>query len=125
MTLILDAGAFLAVEKNHRALVALLKGELLARRVPVTHGGVVGQVWRDGGRQVRLARLLRGVVVPPRAADRGRRAGTLVGRAGKSDVIDASVVLLAEDGDSILTSDPRDLEKLAAAAGTHVDLVPV
>ena len=34
-------------------------------------------------------------------------------------------VLLAADGDDILTSDPDDLRALAAAAGVHIDLVPV
>ena len=40
-------------------------------------------------------------------------------------MIDAAVVLLADDGDEIFTSDPVDLEELAAAAGTHVELVPI
>lgn len=40
-----------------------------------------------------------------------------------SDVIDAAVVLLAADGDTILTSDTRDLEPLAVAAGLQIDLV--
>jgi len=52
-------------------------------------------------------------------------AGALLGRARRSDVIDAAVVLLAADGDSILTSDAEDLELLAEKAGVHVDLVPV
>jgi hypothetical protein len=39
------------------------------------------------------------------------------------DVIDAALVLLAEDGDLLLTSDPDDLEPLARTAGLHVDIV--
>jgi hypothetical protein len=42
-----------------------------------------------------------------------------------ADVVDAAVVLLAQDGDFILTSDPHDLEPLASAAALHVDIVPV
>ncbi|MBI4614838.1 MAG: hypothetical protein HY720_14600 [Planctomycetes bacterium] len=125
MTLVLDAGALLAVERGDRHVIALLKGELLARRVPMTHGGVVGQVWRDPRRQVRLSLFLRDVVVAPLDDPLGRRAGALLGRARRADVIDAAVVLLAADGDSLLTSDPGDLRDLAAAAGIHVDLVPV
>jgi hypothetical protein len=41
------------------------------------------------------------------------------------DVIDATVVLLAADGDMSLTSDAGDLQPLAAAAAVHVDIVPV
>ncbi len=46
MTLILDAGALTAVERADREIVALLKAERRAGRMPVTHGGIVGQVWR-------------------------------------------------------------------------------
>jgi hypothetical protein len=106
-------------------MMALLKGEMQLRRAPVTHAGVVGQVWRGGKRQERLAALLRGVAVAPLDEDLGRRSGALLGRARRSDVIDAAVVLLADDGDSILTSDAKDLEPLAEKAGVHVDLVPV
>ena len=124
MTLVLDAGAFLAVERGDRQVVALLKGERLADRAPRTHGGVVAQVWRGGGgRQGALARLVAGVEVVPVDDALGRRAGMLLGRAGATDVVDACVVLLATDGDDILTSDTGDLRDLAAAAGVHVELI--
>jgi hypothetical protein len=124
--LILDAGAFLAVERADRSTAALLKRELLARRVPVTHGGVVGQVWRGGtGRQANLSRLLAAVEVVPLDDHLGRRAGALLGRTRMADAIDAAVVLLAVDGDTILTSDPDDLCPLAVVATIHVDIVPV
>jgi hypothetical protein len=95
MTLVLDAGALLAVERGDRELMALLKGELRRRRAPVTHGGVVRQIWRGGKRHERLAAFLRGVAVAPLDEDLGRRSGALLGRARRSDVIDAAVVLLA------------------------------
>ncbi len=125
MSLVLDAGAFVAVERADRSVVALLKRELLAGRVPLTHGGVVGQVWRGGGRQANLARLLRAVDIRALDGALGRRAGELLGLAGEADVIDAAVALLAVDGDIILTSDPGDLAVLVAAAGTHADIVLV
>jgi hypothetical protein len=126
MKLVLDAGALLALERGDRDMVALLEQERLAGRYPVTHGGVLGQVWRAGSRrQANLARLLPGLLIRPLDEDLGRRAGVLLGRARKSDVIDAAVVLLASDGDLILTSDPRDLRPLAQAAGLDVDLVSV
>jgi hypothetical protein len=124
--LVLDAGALLAVERGDRALVALLKTEFLAGRSPLTHGGVVGQVWRGGaGRQALLARCLPSVDVVALDDALGRRAGALLGRCRTRDVIDAAVVLLAEDGDLILTSDAADLRPLAVAAGAHLELVPV
>jgi hypothetical protein len=125
MTLLLDAGALIAVERDDRQVIALLKRERLAGRAPLTHGGIVGQIWRGGtGRQVRLARLLPGVEVAPLDEQLGRRAGVLLRAARATDVIDASLVALARDGDEVLTSDAGDLAPLASAAAIHVDLVP-
>jgi hypothetical protein len=124
--LVLDAGAFVAVERGDRDVVALVKRERLAGRVPVTNGGVVAQVWRGGsGRQAPVARLLAGVEVAPIDDGLGRRAGMLLARTGHTDAIDAAVVCLAADGDDILTSDPGDLRVLAEAAGVHVELISV
>jgi hypothetical protein len=126
MTLVLDAGAFIAVERGDRETAALIKHELLAGRAPRTHGGVVGQIWRGGaGKQANVARLLAGTEIAALGDSLGRQSGVLLGLAKMADVIDAAVVLLAEDGDMVLTSDSGDLEPLATAAGLHVDLVDV
>jgi hypothetical protein len=124
VTLVLDSGALIALEKNDRAMWRRLKAALLSGEVPISHGGVVGQAWRGGGpRQALLAKALEGIHV--RALDErlGRTAGALLARAGTSDVIDAALVILAEDGDDIVTSDPDDLEPLAAHLGRHVELL--
>jgi hypothetical protein len=124
--LVLDAGAFVTVERGDRDVVALVKRERLAGRAPVTNGGVVAQVWRGGsGRQASVARLLAGVDVAPIDDCLGRRAGMLLARTGRADAIDAAVVCLAVDGDDIVTSDPGDLRILAEAAEVHVELIPV
>src|SRR5262245_32761158 len=104
--LLLDAGAFVAVERHDRDVVALIKSELIANRAPKTHGGIVAQVWRGGaGRQAPIARLLPGIDVVPLGADLGRSAGMLLKAAHAADAIDAALVALASDGDDILTSD--------------------
>jgi hypothetical protein len=121
--LVLDAGAFVAIERGDREIVALVKSERKAGRAPLTHGGVIGQVWRGGsGRQVLLSRVLPGVDVQPLDDGLGRRAGLLLGRARMTNVIDAAVVLLADDGDTILSSDPDDLATLASHADLHLDI---
>lgn len=126
MTLVLDAGVFVAIERADSKITALIKRERLAGRLPRTHGGVIGQVWRGGsGRQAPLARALAVVEVVPLDCELGKRAGSLLGKTGTRDVIDAAVVLLALRDDRILTSDPDDLRPLAAAAGTHAEIVPV
>ena len=124
--LILDAGAFIAAERGSKIVVALIKREREHGRVPLSNGAVVAQVWRGGnGRQAPVAKLLASVEVIPVDDHLGRRAGLLLARAGTSDVIDASVICLAQDGDDILTSDPSDLLDLARARGAHVELIPI
>jgi hypothetical protein len=126
MSLVLDAGALIAIERLDRDVVALIKRERLAGRAPVTHGGVVGQVWRGGrGRQANLARLLPGVEVIPLDDALGRRVGELLGRAKTTDVIDGAIALLARDGDEILTTDAEDIRPLVEATGVHVEIVAV
>lgn len=126
MRLVLDAGALLAVERGDHDVIAAIKKQRLLGRLARTHGGVIGQVWRGGaGRQAQLSRVLSSVDVFPLDAELGKRAGVLLGQAGAKDVIDAAVVLLAADDDLIITSDPGDLRPLAAAAGTHVEIIPV
>jgi hypothetical protein len=126
MTLVLDAGALIAVERLDRDVIALIKRERIAGRAPVTHGGVVGQVWRGGrGRQANLARLLPAVEVVPLDDALGRRAGVLLGQTKTTDVIDGAVALLARDGDEILTADSEDIRLLVEATGSHVDIVEV
>lgn len=126
MTLVLDAGALIAVERADRDVVAMIKRERLAGRAPVTHGGVIGQVWRGGrGRQANLARLLPGLEIAPLDDAFGRRVGMLLARSRTTDVIDGAVTLLASDGDEILTTDATDLRPLVEAAGLHVDIVEV
>lgn len=124
--LVLDAGALLAIERHDRGTIALLAMERRSGRSPLTHAGVLGQAWRGGrGRQANLARFLPALLIVPLDEELGRRAGVLLGRARRSDVIDAALVLLSTHGDTILTSDARDLSPLAEAAGLDVDLVEV
>jgi hypothetical protein len=47
----------------------------------------------------------------------GRAAGALIGRAGTEDPIDATLVLICQSGDRLVTSDLQDLQRLADAAG--------
>lgn len=116
--LTLDAGALIAFDRNDRRTVALLARTLelgLSMAIPA---GVVGQAWRDGRRQARLARLLAAteVEIEPLDDQRARAAGQLCGVRRTSDVIDASVVLCARGrGHRIVTSDPDDLRALDPA----------
>lgn len=126
MRLVLDNGALIALERNDRAMWRRLKLALVAEQVPLSHGGVVGQAWRGRGpRQARLAMALEAIEIRPLDRALGRAAGELLARAGRRDVVDAALVLLASDGDIIATSDPGDIEPLARAAHRNVDLLRV
>jgi hypothetical protein len=116
--LTLDAGALLAFERNDRFVVALIARGLEHGYAIAVPAGVVGQVWRDGRRQARLARLLGAREIEIEALDdsRARAAGQLCGVTGTADVIDASVVLCARSRrHRIATSDPDDLRRLDPA----------
>jgi hypothetical protein len=123
--LILDAGALVAVDRDDRAMIARLQAAQRHGLELRSNAMVVAQAWRDPhGRQVQLARLLRAVDVRAVDPELGRAAGVLLGSAGMSDPIDATVVLLAAPGDRILTSDPADLTRLATVASSRAVIVP-
>jgi len=120
---ILDAGALIVVTKNDRRMIARLMAAQEEEDDLRTHAMVIAQVWRDGRRQASLARLLRSTTVVALDDELGRRAGELLGKAKTSDPIDAAVVLVAADGESIVTSDLDDIQHLARAAKRRVVIV--
>jgi predicted nucleic acid-binding protein len=115
----LDTGALIALDRGDKRMIALLDRALAKHRTFRVPSGVVGQAWRDGRVQVTLARFLRSdeVEIIPLDGQLARSCGELCGVTSTSDIIDASVVILArERGDSIITSDPHDLRSLDPAA---------
>ena len=124
--LVLDAGALLAVEQNDRSMLARLRVAQAHGLELRTHPFVVAQVWRDSrGRQANIARLLNAVEIITVTAQLGRNCGVLLGKAGMSDPIDAAVVLIAESGDRIVTSDPDDIRRLAEAAARPLTVIEI
>ena len=113
--LTLDTGALIALERGDGRMIALLDRALTQRRAFRIPAGVVGQAWRDGRIQVTLARFLktREVKIVPLDEHLSRACCELCGATRTSDVIDASVVILArERHDVIVTSDAADLRRL-------------
>ncbi|MBI2373085.1 MAG: PIN domain-containing protein [Deltaproteobacteria bacterium] len=110
----LDAGALIAFERGDRAAVTRIARAVELRVPLVVPAGVVAQVWRDGRRQSRLARLLATAVQIEELNDeRARAAGQLCGATRTTDVIDASVALCARArGGKVMTSDAADLRRL-------------
>jgi len=108
---VLDAGAFIALERRNRVLVALVSRLVKTETPLVTSAGVVAQVWRGGSqRQAPLAYLLQHTVVAPLDHSVARTLGRMLGVSNTADPIDAHVVLLARQRSwPVLTSDPDDL----------------
>ena len=117
--IVLDTGALIALERGDKRMIALLHRALTQGRAFRVPAGVVGQAWRNGRVQVTLARFLQSeeVEIVPLDEELARSCGELCGAASASDVIDASVVIVArERQDLIVTSDPGDLRRLDPAA---------
>jgi hypothetical protein len=125
VTVVLDAGALVAVERRDRFVGSMLRLAQHDARPVVTSGAVVAQVWRGGGRQALVARLLAGVRVAPLDLHAGRQVGGLLAQTRTSDVVDGHVAHLAVDGAVVLTSDPDDLGVLLAARGVAAEVLAV
>ena len=115
MTIVLDAGALIAVERGDRATAALIEVGRQDGQAIVVPAAVVAQTWRDGPRQARVARLLnaREVSVEPLTDAAARATGRLCGAADASDVVDGSVVIVARRHKAtVISSDRADLVRL-------------
>jgi len=111
----LDSGALIAFERGSGRMVALVeraRSNDLRLAVPA---GVVAQVWRGGGRQARLSRLLRAPVTDVVDLDEleARAIGVVCGETGAGDVVDVSVVVCARArGHRVVSGDPDDLRAI-------------
>jgi hypothetical protein len=117
-----DAGALIAAEHGSARMWALHRRLLERGVLPTLPAVALGQAWR-GGRQAQLSRLLRGCRVAPFAEPDARASGEALAASGTTDLVDAAVMVGAGiRGDLIVTSDPRDLQRLAGALGMRAQL---
>jgi hypothetical protein len=119
-----DAGALIALDSSDRGMWARHKLALEEGRDIHVPAVVVGQVWRDGRRQVRLGKVLASCQVDPAGLDTSKAAGVLCGKAGNSDVVDATVVVMATALSAIVwTPDTADIRHLAGNSGARPALL--
>lgn len=120
-----DAGALIAAERNDRDFWADHRVRLESGWLPVVPSPVVAQVSRSP-RQVQLHRLLRGCEVSDLTEQLAHAAGRLLGRAGRSDVVDAVVAEAAiAQGADIVSSDRRDILALLDTAQSTLRIINV
>ena len=117
----------IAAERGDVKMWKLHNGMVSAGVRPVVPAGVLAQVWRGGsGRQAGLARLLRNCRVEPLEEGMAKQVGVALQKAGTSDVVDASVVVGAIGrGDTVVTSDPQDIQYLLDALEERVEVFTV
>ena len=110
-----DAGVLIAADRGERLVWAEHRVLLEAGLVPLVPAPVVAQASRTS-RQAQMRRLLRGCEVVAFDETAAHRAGALLGKSRTSDVVDASVAVVAIGHDaSIVSDDARDIVRLLAA----------
>jgi hypothetical protein len=114
--LVLDAGALIGIERRSTRVQALLtqaRSRDVSLLVPTA---VVAQVVRAGGRQPNLRRFLAdsSLRFPDLDYAIALAIGALLGKTDTADVVDACVVVCAQQQNScpVITSDPADLQRL-------------
>lgn len=114
--MILDAGFLISIDRSEKTAHTFLAAAVHSGTALHTTHPVIGQVWRDGQRQARLAAFLKVITVHP--FDEGRTVGRLLAQSTTSDVVDAHLVICAvRIGHDILTGDPDDIAPLTALFG--------
>ena len=119
--LVLDAGVLIAHERGDRFPAAWLdraarEGVDIAVAAPT-----IAEVWRDGSRQARLARLLNVCRIIDCDRQLARSAGEIMAQANSRETLDAIVVAAAATvGGAVLTDDLSDLRPLGVAAGVRI-----
>lgn len=120
MSVVYDAGVFVAAERNDREVWADHRVRLELGLVPLTTAPVVAQVSRSP-RQAQLRRILRGCSIVAFAPEESHEVGSLLAMAGTADVVDGHVLVTAAARlATLLTSDPEDLRHLADQLSTPV-----
>ncbi len=117
--LVLDSGAVSRLAERTRAAAALLRAlrdeGLWPPRVPSVV--LVECLQGHAGNDATANRFLKTCDISEELEESlARRAAFLRRRARRGSAVDAIVVAQAEPGATVLTSDPRDLEALAAHA---------
>jgi rRNA-processing protein FCF1 len=115
--IVLDAGALIAFERGDARMRALCREAAARGAKLMIPAGVVAQVFRSRASQVPLRALLASAItkVVPLDLPLAEATGILCGRTPTSDVVDASVVLVARrERAPVVTSDVEDLARLDA-----------
>jgi predicted nucleic acid-binding protein len=119
--LVLDAGVLIAHERGDRSPAAWLDRAAREGVDVAVAAPTIAEVWRDGSRQARLARLLNVCRIIDCDRQLARSGGEIMARASSRETLDAIVVATALlVGGAVVTDDLADLTPLGTAAGVRV-----
>ena len=111
-----DAGGLIALDRNDRRVIVMLaRASERGMRITIP-ATALAQAIRNPTKQVRLARLIRQSCTDLIALDgpNATAVGLLLARTATADIVDAHVVVCAQRaGQTVLTSDPVDLQRIA------------
>src|ERR1700722_5841483 len=122
MGLVLDTGGLIAVDRRDRNVGAMLRVAQQERMSVRTSAAVVAQVWRSGPLQANLARVLAGIETAALDTFAGRSVGEVLALSSTADVVDGHLGIIVRSGDTVLTSDPKDIKKILNARGASATL---
>ncbi len=117
--LVLDSGGLSRLASRTRRTAALIEAfRHHGLWPPVVPTVVVAESTTGKARtDTNINRLLKACDIDPEVPERvARRAGQLRAAAGRGSAVDAIVVAITEPGSTVLTTDPDDLNALAAHA---------
>lgn len=122
-TLVLDAEGLTKFSRGDPAVLARTRNAYRRGAEVVTVASTLTEVLRGGPKDAPLHRIIRRIAVAPLSKEHGRAAGELLGRTGLSghrcalDALLAVVALGQPRPVLLLTSDPRDMERLTEEPG--------
>ncbi|MCY4621848.1 MAG: hypothetical protein OXD34_08460 [bacterium] len=131
MTLVLDAGALIQVDRGNQEVLSAIKAAFDKGEAVHVPTGVIGQAWRHPDRQALLSQTLKRCKEVDLDGAMARAGGQLCGRTATSDVIDASVALAAayarRSGEEVtlLTSDSVELGILLSVLDAQARIIGV
>lgn len=117
--LTLDAGALIAYERGDQRVREILAVGYARGLVPTIPAVALAEVWRGDAKDARLARLLKACAVETLDERLARAAGSLCRATPGAGAIDACIAVgVRRRGDTIATSDPRDMRALLGSGFT-------
>jgi predicted nucleic acid-binding protein len=122
---VFDSGALIAAEKNDRKFWALWKNAVVRDFDLVIPSTVLAQCWR-GRAGSRMSLVANACTVEPLSVKTARAVGELCGKASTNDIVDAHVVVIADERHAtIVTSDPDDISHLSDLVNCNLRILDI